>query len=56
MNAGGDNEFDELDAAMASKKRGRELALAEQEMKDAQDLEDKVSTSRFVRTVVSGQS
>lgn len=35
--------FDDLDAAMASKKRGRELALAEQELNDAQDLGDKVT-------------
>lgn len=41
MNAD-DNEYDELDAAMASKKRNRDAALTEQEIKDAQELEDKV--------------
>lgn len=39
MNLG---QFEELDAAMASKKRGRELAQAEQEMREAQEIEDKV--------------
>mmetsp|Transcript_6540 Transcript_6540/g.10994 ORF Transcript_6540/g.10994 Transcript_6540/m.10994 type:complete len:190 (-) Transcript_6540:352-921(-) len=38
MNLG---QFEELDAAMASKKRGRELAQAEQEMREAQEIEDK---------------
>lgn len=42
MNLG---QFEELDAAMASKKRGRELAQAEQEMREAQEIEDKVSLS-----------
>lgn len=34
--------YDDLDAAMASKKRARELASAELELNDGQDLDDKV--------------
>ena len=42
--------YDELDAAMASKKRGRDIALTEQEL---QDLEDKVCLLTWVNIEVA---
>lgn len=37
------DNYDALDAAMASKKRDRDAALLGQESKEAQDLDDKVA-------------
>jgi phage FluMu protein gp41 len=42
MNDEVNDTFDDLDAVMASKKRGREAALAEKDAMDAADAEDKV--------------
>jgi hypothetical protein len=42
MNDEVNDAFDDLDAVMASKKRGREAALAEKDAMDAADAEDKV--------------
>ena len=41
--------LDDLDAALASKKRARELlGQTEQELADAQELEDKVNTTKEI--------